>query len=196
MNTSAHFNARLSAGDALVNKLISQFESNLVPYIPTGYEHFQNKSQLTTIAFELLKKNKDSNSAFLRFFPDFTTVGNNRSVFIECKASSGIEKQCYYAYKNMQDSNDANIILYLKNERFCFLPELKLKEASEWNYKAQMKVPVSDKVWIEPRKMPKKDYDLYLQRMQYKTSGSSYAFIDFENTVTFSIDYLKEYLND
>lgn len=196
MNTSAHFNARLSAGDALVNKLISQFESNLVPYIPTGYEHFQNKSQLTTIAFELLKKNKDSNSAFLRFFPDFTTVGNNRSVFIECKASSGIEKQCYYAYKNMKDSNDANIILYLKNERFCLFPELKLKEASEWNYKAQMKVPVSDKVWIEPRKMPKKDYDLYLQRMQYKTSGSSYAFIDFENTVTFSIDYLKEYLND
>jgi len=196
MSTSAHFEARLKAGNSLASKLISQFENYKIPYIPTGYEHFQNISELTTIAFSLLKKNKDDNSAFLRFFPDFTTVGTLKSVFVECKASTGIEKDCYFAYKNMQESNGTNIVLYLKNGMFCFLPELKLKEAQEWNYKAQMKVPVTNKIWIEPRKMTKSDYDIYLDKMQYKTSGSSFAFIDFQNTKTFSIEYLKDYLNE
>lgn len=196
MSTLVHFEARRNAGDILAQKLVEQFERYKVPYIPTGYEYYKNNDDLNKIAFKMLKKNKDSNSSYLRYFPDFTTVGNTKSVFVECKNSTGIEKDCYYNYKNMQESNNTNIVLYLKNEKFCFLPDLKLKEASEWNYRTQMKIPITDKVWIEPRNMPRKEYDLYLERMQYKTSGCSYAFIDFENTKTFSIEYLKEYLND
>jgi hypothetical protein len=194
MNTLVHFEARRSAGDILAQKLVEQFERLKIPYIYTGYEYFDNNTDLTRIAFSLLKKNKDGNSSYLRFFPDFTTVGNTKSLFVECKNSTGIEKDCYYNYKNMQEFNNTNIVLYLKNEKFCFLPDLKFKEANEWNYRTQMKIPITDKVWVEPRKMPKKEYDLYLERMQYKTSGCSYALIDFDKTKTFDIEYLKQYL--
>jgi hypothetical protein len=196
MNTLVHFEARRSAGDILAQKLVEQFERLKIPYISTGYEYFNNNTDLTRIAFSLLKKNKDGNSSYLRFFPDFTTVGNTKSLFVECKNSTGIEKDCYYNYKNMQEFNNTNIVLYLKNEKFCFLPDLKFKEANEWNYRTQMRIPITDKVWVEPRKMPKKEYDLYLERMQYKTSGCSYALIDFDKTKTFDIEYLKEYLHE
>ena len=105
MNTSVHFENRRSAGDILAQKLVEKFERLKVPYIFTGYEYYKNNADLTKIAFELLKKNKDDTSSYLRFFPDFTTVGKSKSVFVECKNSTGIEKDCYYNYKNMQESN-------------------------------------------------------------------------------------------
>ena len=188
------FNKRTEKSKELTDYFVNFLNLNKISYYESGYEFYKDTHNAT----EKIKYLKDNTSEFIRYYPDFTIVGEHKSLLIEAKNSSGIEKKCYNNYLSLVQNLNINVLLLLKNKKLCRLEDLKFSIVNKYDKIAEMNIPVTDKVWKEPRKM--NDYEYKLYKKKYKeqgkyTSGCSFAFIDFENTKFYDLKTLLHLKN-
>lgn len=180
------FDKRLNKGQELNDFFNDFLVNNKLSYIESGYEF--NKDYYNAI--NLIKNKNDKTSKFVRYYPDKTLTGKSKSILIEVKNSSGIEKECYENYLSLINNLNIEILFLLKNKKLCKCQDLKFNDVNEYDIKAKMKIPVIDKVWKAPRLLNEYDYQNYLKAYKYKTSGCSFAFIDFKNTKFYELNVL------
>lgn len=188
------FDRRLAKGAELQKALIDFLDNAGVEYLLSGYERLIGSSN----ARKIVTRNTDSVSLFIRHYPDISVVKPDRSVLIEVKNSSGIERDCYSTYLSLKNSLDLCVLLFLKNKKLCLVQDLKFKQVSRTDPIARMEVPVTDGIWREPRLLPQDQYYAYLDayKAQNKsTSGCSFAFIDFNRTRFYPLDAISHSLN-
>lgn len=179
------FETRVNKGIELQDFFINYLKENGIDYFLSGYEYLTG----TTGARDKIKKTKDKTSLFIRHYPDVSIV-RNISVLVEIKNSSGIEKDCYNNYLSLKKDLNINVLLFLKNKMLCKIEELKLNTMKEYDSKSGLIIPVTEGIWREPRLMSNDDYYKYIKAYNGKTSGSSFGFINFNDTPFFKIDNL------
>jgi len=175
----------------LQRELVEYLDEQGVEYLLSGYEHLLGSDK----ARDLITRNRDAVSLFVRHYPDVSVVKPGRSVLIEVKNSSGIERDCYETYLALNRDMGLMVLLFLKNKQLCLIEDLKFSPVNEYDKVAKMRVPVTDGIWKEPRAMRdqgrEQDYFAYLKA--YKdarkyTSGCSFAFIDFKATKFYPLE--------
>ncbi|MCE5329383.1 hypothetical protein LLG07_03490 [bacterium] len=183
------FDERIKKANQLQNEVIKFLDENNIEYILSGYEYL--KSSIN--GRQLITKNNDKTSLFIRHYPDITLIYKDKSCLLEIKNSSGIEKHCYDNYLSLAKMLNINVFLYLKNNKICNIIDLKLLPMNEWDNIAKMNIPVIDGIWKHPKGLNSNDYymykNAYLQRGK-NTSGNTFAFFDFINTPFFERDVL------
>jgi len=182
------FKARQNKSKELCDYLINYLQNKKISYFESGYEYYKQYNN----ANKIIKFN-DSTSKFVRYYPDYTIALNNISVLIEVKNSTGIEKECYDNYMILADKLNIKILLLCVNKKLCILKDIVFKKINSFDKIANMNIPVTDEVWKEPRKMNLKDYQQYLKSYNYRTSGCSFAYIDFQKTKFYNINILEHY---
>ena len=178
---NSDFSKRLLKAQELINKVKYFLDENNIPYFETGYEFLLSKNN----AVGEIKKLNDETSEFIRYYPDLCIVLKKNSILLEAKNSTGIEKNCYYNYSKLKETQNIKIVICNKNIDVCSIDRIKFNEIKEFDEVAQMNIPVTDKIWKEPRLLPKNEYHKYLEKYRQAkkyTSGCSFAFIDFRNT--------------
>ena len=180
------FQNRIQQGKELEEYLNNFLIENKIAFFNTGYEFYKSNYG----AFELLKTLKDNTSKFIRYYPDKTLVGK-KSILIEVKNSTGLEKQCYDNYLNLHNSG-VIVLLFLKNKKLCKLENLVFKELVEFDSKAQMNIPILDKVWKHPAELSKQDFFKYTQAYKGATSGNTFAYFDFDKIKFYELDCLLQ----
>lgn len=175
------FKKRFSKGNQLQNEFLAWLNDNGINYLLSGYEH-----QTGSINAKALIGAQNNNTAlFVRHYPDTTIITINHTVLVEVKNSSGIEKGCYDTYMNLKEKLNLHILLFCKNKMLCKIEDLIFRKMKYFDEISNMSVPVIDDVWRNPRAMNNRDYRQYLDaysRANKYTSGSTFAFIDFEKT--------------
>ena len=151
------FNKRKEKSKELTDYFVKFLNLNKISYYESGYEFYKDNHNAT----EKIKYLKDNTSEFVRYYPDFTIVGQHKSLLIEAKNSSGIEKKCYNNYLTLVQNLNVNVLLLLKNKKLCRLQDLKFSIVNKYDKIAEMNIPVTDKVWKEPRKMNGYEYKMY-----------------------------------
>lgn len=175
------FNERIKKAMTLQNEVIKFLDDNNIQYILSGYEYLKSSMN----GRELITKNNDKTSIFIRHYPDVSLIYKNKSCLLEIKNSSGIEMECFNNYLSLSNELNINVFLYLKNHKICNVNSIKFNEVNSYDNIAKMEIPVLDKIWKTPRLLCKNDYYKYLNAYKEKkkyTSGCAFAFIDFENT--------------
>ena len=168
--------------DYLDNYLIEQN----IPYFESGYEFYKEYNNAFKISYL-----KDTTSQFVRYYPDYTIVGKDKTILIEVKNSSGIEKECFKNYSVLSNDLNIDILLLCKNKKLCSVKDLVFQNIDSYDSIADMNIPITDSIWKEPRKMNETEYFKYLKAYNYKTSGCSFAFIDFNKTKFYELKILK-----
>lgn len=184
-----NFKERINKAEILQNEVIKFLDDNKIEYILSGYEYL--KSSIN--GRRLITKNNDKTSLFIRHYPDISLIYRNKSCLLEIKNSSGIEKFCYENYLSISLSLDVNVFLYLKNHKICNINDLRFNKIESFDPIANMYIPIIDGIWKDPRSLPESDYYNYLNAYRIRnkfTSGCTFAFIDFENTMFFERDVL------
>lgn len=183
------FEKRKNKGDLLQEEFKNFLDENNIPYFLSGYEYLTSGSN----AFNKIKTNSDLTSFFIRHYPDMSIVFKDKSILVEIKNSSGIEKEAYKNYLSLHNDLGVVVLLYLKNKKLCLIEQLKFNPMSEYDSISNMTIPVVEGIWKEPRLLEKNDYykykDAYSLKGKY-TSGCSFAFIDFDNTPFYSREIL------
>jgi hypothetical protein len=182
------FNTRANKSKELCNYLIDYLKSTNISYFESGYEYYKQYNN----ALKILKYN-DNTSKFVRYYPDFTIVLKDVSALIEVKNSSGIEKECYDNYLFLAKTLNLNIYLFCFNKKLCKLTDIVFKKIDSFDKTAKMNVPITNEVWKEPRKMSAIDYQEYLKAYNFRTSGCSFAYIDFQRTKFYEINVLNKF---
>lgn len=181
------FEKRLAKGAELQQHLIAFLDRNGVQYLLSGYEHLVGSEK----ARRIITRNNDAGSLFIRHYPDVSVIKPDRSVLIEVKNSTGIEKECFEAYTALRTGMGIDVLLFLRNRKLCRVEDVVFQECSTFDPIAGFDVPVTDGVWKEPRKLPDEDYialkDAYRQKNKY-TSGCSFAFVDFHKTRFYELE--------
>ena len=194
------FSGRIDKAKVLQDEVVSYLDNNGIGYILSGYEHLQSKNG----SRKKIKYNGDKTSLFIRHYPDVSMVFNNASCLLEVKNSSGIEHDCYYNYLSLSKNLKITVLLYLKNNKICKIQDLKLRalyvDKTGYHYDniAKMHIPALCHkdfgiVWKAPRLLPKDKYFQYIDKYKVEnknTSGSCFAFIDFNNTAFYERDVL------
>lgn len=156
-------------------------ERNNISWAKSGIEQLkQDKSFL-----ERIHKLKDSTSVRLRFFPDFIIAGKE-CYLIEVKNSSSIEKTAYDVYMELSVQLGYNVgIVILKDSTllFCNIEDLKIVVKTDIE-KHLIKCPIINSIWLAPRQYSKEwTEENYLEwKKAVGGSGTTYGYIDFENT--------------
>ena len=175
------FERRCAKGAELQQHLLEYLDDAGVQYLLSGYEHLSGSDN----ARQIITRNSDGVSLFIRHYPDVSVIKPGRSVLIEVKNSSGIERECFNAYLALNQDLNLHLLLFLKNKMLCQIQDLRFSPMPEKDPVAGFDVPVSEGIWREPRQMETEDYHAYLAayraRKKY-TSGCSFAFIDFKRT--------------
>jgi len=186
------FSKRKNKSEELTMYLNNFLTNNKISYFESGYEFYKSIQS----ANDKIKILKDNTSKFVRYYPDFTFVGKEKTILIEVKNSSGIEKECFENYKMLVDLFNVNILLLLKNKKLCKVSDIVFTKMKSFDTIAQIDIPVTDNIWKEPRLLDKIEYTNYLKSYSSKnkyTSGCSFAFIDFKNTNFYDLDILLKY---
>lgn len=179
------FKNRIQQGKELEEYLNNFLIENKIAFFNTGYEFYKSNYG----AFELLKTLKDNTSNFIRYYPDKTLVGK-KSILIEVKNSTGLEKQCYDNYLNLNNSG-VQVLLFLKNKKLCKLQDVKFKKLQEFDSKAQMDIPILEEVWKHPKGLKSQvQYQQYLNAYHGKTSGNTFAYFDFNKIKFYDLNCL------
>ena len=186
-----NFKNRTIKAEELVKKIKEFLDSNKIAYIETGYEFLVNRNDFTN----RIKKINDSTSKFIRYLPDIC-IYEKRSVFLEAKNSTGIEKDCYDNYISLSQNLNIKIIICSKDLTICLIEKIKFKQLSEWDNRALMNVPIIDGIWKNPRALPENEYHKYLANYNYKTSGCTFAYIDFEHSEFEPIENIRYLITD
>lgn len=184
------FEKRKLKSEELVNRFCTYLTDNSIPFLKSGYEFNVSVNN----GFESIRTLTDSTSKFVRYYPDITMIRKDKSVLVEVKNSTGIEKECWDNYKSLQDNLGITILFYLKNDKLCRLNDVKFIPIDGYDPIANIEIPVTDGIWKEPRMLGVYDYSQYIaayQRAKRYTSGCSFAFIDFDSTNFYDIDVLR-----
>lgn len=184
------FEKRKLKSEELVNRFCTYLTYNRIPFLKSGYEFNISVNN----AFDSIRTLTDSTSKFVRYYPDITMIRKDKSILVEVKNSTGIEKECWDNYKNLQDNLGLNILFYLKNNKLCRFNDVKFLTVDGFDPIAEMNIPVTDGIWREPRMLERDAYNKYLiayQRIKRYTSGCSFAFIDFDSTKFYDLSLLK-----
>lgn len=177
------FDCRIEKGRVLEDELASFLESRGIDYKRVGYERLKDRFAPPRISERALR--------LVRFMPDFAVRKNGRAIlFVEVKASSGIARDCYDAYTKLQALLGLPVLLFCRNRLLCRLEDLKFQVPSSFDSVAGMHVPIRDTFWRTPRDLPREQYLEYLRAYGGRTSGSGFAFFDFDNTRFFPLECL------
>ena len=182
------FKKRIEYADILTDFFNDFLKENKISYFESGYEFYKSNQE----ALEKIKFKNDVTSKFIRYYPDYTIVGKNKSILIDAKNSSGIEKECYENYKNLEYSCNINLLLLLKNKKLCKLQDLKFYKPDVFDAKSNLTIPIENEFFRSPRLLNEIDYEIYMNAYKGKTSGCSFAFIDFKNTKFYELNVLKK----
>jgi len=182
------FEQRKSKGQELENYVVKYLKDNKIGYFLTGYEKLIEKNDAK---IKIIKSNSNT-SFFVRHYPDITVCSEKNSCLLEIKNSSGIEKNCWENYWKLYQNLQLNVFFVLKNKLVYNITGIHFKKHSGYDYKAKMHVPVTDGIWLEPRLLDKHKYNQYKKAFQNKTSGCSFAFIDFEKSKGYPINILNK----
>ena len=184
------FDERINKSKYLTDYLDKYLQEESISYFESGYEFYKEHNRAFQIKFL-----KDCTSQFVRYYPDYTIVGKNKTILIEVKNSSGIERECFRNYSVLSNDLNIDILLLCKNKKLCSVKDIVFKHIDPYDKIADMDIPITDLIWKEPRKMNEIQYAKYLAAYNNKTSGCSFAFIDFENTKFYDINILKQLNN-
>jgi hypothetical protein len=184
-----NFEKRLSKGQLLYDELLMYMSDNNIEYFLTGYENL-NSTQNARLN---IIRNTSKTSLFVRHYPDITTTFEKDTVLIEVKNSSGIEYHAYNTYRLLRESLGLNILLFLKNKKFCKIEDLRFNKTKEYDSVSKMIIPIKEEYFRAPELLDKDSYLRYKEAWKNRTnssSGDSFAFINFEETKFFDIDVL------
>lgn len=180
------FEKRRMKGMALQDYLIQYLDSNNIGYFLTGYEGL---TQYNNAGLNIIR-NDSNTSRFVRFYPDITLSMKKDSFLLEIKNSSGIERDCWNIYKTLSDDIGVNVMFLLKDKRIYNIKDLVFRRAKHYDHISNMNIPVEDEIWRSPRLLPDHLYREYLAAYNGRTSGASFAFIDFEKSKGYGIETL------
>jgi len=197
-----HFNKRVSKGRRIEEALIKLLEEWGIEHARTGYEYWLKTDNYV----KCIGKLNDNTSKLVRHFPDVSTVSMNKktSILIEVKGSSGIERECYDHLINMESAGHHVYLCFGFNsdknnfELKVVRPSL-LKFGNPWRHANKVKreagltIPI-DRQWLNPRLLNEELYYKYLAHMKNRTSGCSFAFIDFKKTPFNPIEDLLKWM--
>lgn len=178
---SNKFQYRLGKGATLYNGLIDFLNSNGIAYFLTGYERLDSANN----ANGNIIKNNTHTSLFVRHYPDITICSKKETYLVEVKNSTGIEKECWDTYLSLNKKLGLKVLLYLKDERIYPIQNVEFKKAKPYCYASGLMIPIVDEIWRSPRLMPESDYNKYMKANKGRTSGCSFAFIDFDRSIGF-----------
>lgn len=184
----SEFKKRIEYSDILTDFFNDFLKENKISYFESGYEFYKSNED----ALNKIKYKKDITSKFIRYYPDYTIVTKNKSILIDVKNSSGIEKECYENYKNLQSSCNVNLLLLLKNKKLCKLEDLQFCIVNPYDVKSNLTIPIENEFFRSPRLLNEKEYEIYRNAYKGKTSGCSFAFIDFKNTKFYELNVLTK----
>lgn len=182
------FSKRLSKGQKLQDDLISYLNENGIAYFVTGYEGLTSENN----ALQKIISNNTTTSIFVRHYPDVTLASSNDSYLLEVKNSTGIEKDAWDNYSKLANELNLKVIFYLKDRMIYALKNIVFKKAISYCAKSKMYIPVKDGIWKCPRLLPREKYNKYLESYNYRTSGCSFALIDFDKSQGYDREILKE----
>lgn len=180
------FEGRRKKGLALQDYLIKYLDDNKIGYFLTGYEGL---TQYNNAGLNIIR-NDSNTSRFVRFYPDITLSMKKDSFLLEIKNSSGIEKDCWNIYKTLSERIGVNVMFLLKDRRIYNIKDLVFMKAKSYDRISNMNIPIEDGIWRSPRLLPDHLYHQYLAAYNGRTSGSSFAFIDFDRSKGYGIETL------
>jgi hypothetical protein len=186
---NSEFQKRKSKSEELVNEFHDILIAKNIPFFKSGYEFNQHENN----ALDKIKYLTDPTSKFIRFYPDVTVIQQKKSLLVEVKNSSGIEKDCWFSYLSLSRNLGVDIFLYLKNKKMAALHDIRFNKVSSFDYVAKMEIPVTDEVWKEPRLLDEYHYQKYKEAYSSAhkyTSGCSFAFIDWDNSKFYDVEYI------
>jgi hypothetical protein len=181
---SADFSIMLAKGDRHQKTLIDFMELSGVPYMLAGQEHRPATPEMR----ERMRAGTDRLSRRTRFYPDLIVYVGDRPIFVEPKNSTGIERECFRAYLEIEQEYEQPFWLYLKDQRLAPIRGLRFREPKEFDPISDIAVPIIDGYWVAPDLMP--EHLLARHRAAYRkagrhTSGKTYALIDFTTTESY-----------
>jgi hypothetical protein len=181
------FHNRLNKGYELTNDLLSFLQDYNIPYFVTGYEGLNKSGEA-----KLNIINNDSiTSLFVRHYPDLTLAFKHDSYLLEVKNSSGIEYECWQTYKKLHENLGVNVLFYLKDKKIYHIKDIVFETMRSYCFKSKLEIPVMDNIWRVPKTLNNDDYVKYLRAYDFRTSGNTFAFIDFENSTGYEKEVLK-----
>lgn len=180
------FNKRRRKGKELEDYLVNKLNEYDIGYFLTGYEGLKYRNN----ALDLISLNNTPTSFFVRHYPDYTLAFEKESFLIEIKNSTGIEREAWDAYKALRQDLHLNVLMLLKDRRVYNIDDIKFRQIHRFDARAGMDVPVLDGIWKAPRLMPQEKYYQYLKAYDFKTSGCTFAYIDFERSIGHPLDIL------
>lgn len=186
------FALMLEKGDRHQRTLIDFMEAAGVTYMLAGQEHRPATPEMR----ERMRASRDKLSRRTRFYPDLIVyLGGVTPIFVEPKNSTGIERECFGVYLEIEEEYGQSVWLYLKNQRLARARDLRFREPAERDPISGIAVPIVDGVWVSPDLMP--EHLLAQHRSAYRkagrhTSGKTYALIDFEATESYSMRMLLD----
>lgn len=185
------FNKRLNKGQELTNDLLSYLNANSIPYFVTGYEGLNTSgdARLNII------NNNSITSLFVRHYPDLTLAFKHDSYLLEVKNSSGIEYECWQTYKKLYENLSVNVLFYLKDKKVYHIRDIIFKPMANFCCKSNLEIPVIEGIWRVPKMLDDDQYSEYLRAYEFRTSGSSFAFIDFDRSIGHDKEVIKRIYN-
>jgi hypothetical protein len=186
---------RGSKGDELVKKIKTYLDDNKIAYIETGYEFLNIRNEDAGN----IKRLHDSAAKFIRYYPDFC-IYKDKSVFLEAKNSTGIEKECYEHYINLYEKFNLKILICNKYFMICPIEDIKFELMPLYDIIAKIDVPVINGIWRHPKGLETEQLELYKRAYEGRTSCNTFAYIDFLGTefkpMNMITDYIKKTLQD
>lgn len=186
--TPSKFNKRSLKGNELQEWFIQYLKNNKIDFFHSGIEFICNKNIL-----DKLRKYTCKGSNLMRFQPDLVVLLKQNPLWFEIKNSSGIEQSCFYYYLELQEFYKTTIVFVLKNKKLCELNDLKFKIMPEYDEISQMFIPVEDKIWRCPNMLKDDEREKYLIAYNGKTSGNTFAYIDFDTSKMYDVSILNKY---
>lgn len=181
------FDKRSKKGEVHEKDLMDYLDKIGISYLMSGYENWISQNR----GFENIRFNSSNTSIFVRHFPDITMTTNYDTYLLEAKNSTGIERQCWNAYRSIYDNLGVKVIFYLKDKRIYPIQNIVFKNVDSYCPLSKMNVPVEDGIWRCPSKLSHDRYYEYKKKMHYRTSGNTYALIDFKKSKGYDRSILK-----
>lgn len=173
------FKERIEKGKIAISKFIKKLESRNIPYAYTGYEDWVATPEFYS---EIRNIHTDSSNR-IRFFPDLSIIYKGETFLIEIKNSSGIEKECYETYLDIEKIGyKINIAFYLDEGFFCFskpstLPFSKISKTIKG-------IDISEYIsecekFLLMRKMKDEDRHKFFElKKVFRNSGNDFGYVD------------------
>jgi len=187
--TPSKFSTRSTKGDELQAWFIQYLKNNKIDFFNYGIEAVCKSKRNHQKLMNYVHKGAN----LMRFHPDLVVLLQKMPYWFEIKNSTGIEKACWFRYIELQRVYEIPIVFVLKNKKLCKLDDLQFKVMPEYDDKAKMFVPVENDIWRCPDLLEVDVRQKYLDAYLGKTSGNTFAYIDFDASTMHEVNILNQY---